>query len=128
MMKNSFALGQALGYGAVECAGAIVRPASISPVVVTISSVETAAMVGSMSKRISSNIRRGSVTAALPDRNSATSNSSNEVMNANTAPGQDARRDQRQCDLPERGERRRPQAQRGALELPDRPPAVRRPR
>jgi len=49
-------------------------------------SVDTAAIVGSISKRRSSHMRRGRVTAPEPDRNSATISSSNEVMKANSAP------------------------------------------
>jgi len=48
--------------------------------------VETAAIVGSISKRIPSHIRRGNVTAAVPETNNATISSSNEVMKANSEP------------------------------------------
>ena len=58
---------------------------SSAPVRAT-SIVDTAAIVGSISKRIPSHMRRGNVTAVVPETNSATISSSKEVTNANRAP------------------------------------------
>lgn len=64
---------------------------------------DTAAILGLISRRTSSHMRRGNVTAPDPDRNSATTTSSKEVIKcADTH----AWPDQRQRHLPQRAGRR----------------------
>src|SRR5260370_11207509 len=52
----------------------------------TIKIVETAAIVGSISKRMLCHILRGSVTAVVPENNTATISSSHEEMNPTHPP------------------------------------------